>query len=524
MRFSAVSVMCILLCTSYAAEGIATAETFWSVAANTPHARINDRSATELDSIGITFEHFSDELGLIVSISTTGDADGQTTFTNKACCGIKDAQQFVRDVRIQQGVTVLPVAHSASGWSVSHKPGANLRVTYRLPATGPLKIDSGTPGLLTPTIHGGMFHLFGNQAFLLPTDREGSDPIYLRLDASSILDDESFASSFGAGAGPKESLVERSDVGKAVYLGGNIDLSVTDTPAGKVGVAYSAMASSVQGRELQSDALAIIQAARDFFNDSQSWYLVSVLGAERGESPIHVGGGTGVTNAFVMFVSNDLNFANDEHREQFRWVLSHEYFHQWNGLTIRVASRPESNQDDQSNYWFSEGFTEFYAMRLLTRAGLQAPARSVDILNSRLSRYAQNSKRDISAEAAGLLFWSDADGEQTPYLRGYLAAWYADMAIRRHSNGTRDLDQSMRALAERSQRDPRFRVNTKFLATYLGQEMALEDGREFERFVTRGGAAPFDPSSFSPCLTGTYKSQRLQFWFADSDNEDCFNH
>lgn len=97
MRFSAACIMSILLCTSYADEGTATAETFWPVEANAPHARVNDRSPTERDSISIRFEHFSDELGLIVSISTTGDEDGQTTFANKACCGIKDAQQFVRD-------------------------------------------------------------------------------------------------------------------------------------------------------------------------------------------------------------------------------------------------------------------------------------------------------------------------------------------------------------------------------------------------------------------------------------------
>lgn len=40
----------------------------------------------------------------------------------------------------------------------------------------------------------------------------------------------------------------------------------------------------------------------------------------------------------------------------------------------------------------------------------------------RLSRYAANRKRDIGATAAGALFWSDSNGEQIPYLRGYLSA------------------------------------------------------------------------------------------------------
>ena len=87
-----------------------------------------------------------------------------------------------------------------------------------------------------------------------------------------------------------------------------------------------------------------------------------------------------------------------------------------------MASHAGVDDDDASVYWFSEGATEFYTMRLLTRAGLQSPERSRDVLNNKLQRYAANSKRGVGADAAGALFWTDADGEQIPYLRGYLAA------------------------------------------------------------------------------------------------------
>jgi predicted metalloprotease with PDZ domain len=119
------------------------------------------------------------------------------------------------------------------------------------------------------------------------------------------------------------------------------------------------------------------------------------------DSNTYLGGGMGLTNSFVMFAKAGLDFSAAEQREQFRWVLAHEYFREWNGLTLRVASLPKSD-DDASVYWFSEGVTEFYTMRLLTRAGLQSPARSRDVLDDRLTRYGANSKRGLSAkDAAG---------------------------------------------------------------------------------------------------------------------------
>lgn len=490
-----------------------------------PSAPMRDEpSSTTAESISIRFDRLSAELGLTLSITTVGDADGQTTLANHGCCGIKDAQQFVSDVRIQQEGQALPVVQSKSGWTTSHEPGATLTVTYRLPTTGPLSIDSGTSGQMSPIIHAGLFHFFGNQAFLLPIGRLGTDPINLKVDASRVVGEGQFVSSFGPGAAPQEVLVERSQVGRALYLGGPIALTVSHTPSGRIGVVYSSMDPSVQGDELKSDARAVVEAGRTFFDDSQPWYLVSVHGAARGDSLINVGGGTGLTNAFAMFVASDLDFSNEEHREQFRWVLSHEYFHQWNGLTVRVASQPNSDKDDTSVYWFSEGVTEFYAMRLLTRAGLQSPARSLEVFNHKLRRYAQNSKRDVSAKAAGALFWTDADGEQIPYLRGYLAAWYADRAMSRYSGGRRDLDDAMRALVVRSKDDPWFRVDTAFLVSYLGDGMAEQDTEVFDRFVTEGGAMPFDTDSFRPCLVGVRNSEVFRLEFAEQGKVSCFGH
>jgi predicted metalloprotease with PDZ domain len=485
-------------------------------------------AAKDADPITVRFDQLSPKQGLTLSITVAGDTDGVTTFSNEACCGIKDAQAFVRDVRIDASRRSLPLTLTASGWRVKHAPGETLTITYRLPPSGPLQIDAGTAGQFRPLIHNGLFHLIGTTALLLPTGRSGADPVKLDIDATRVVAGNRFVSSFGTGATINGIHSTRGQVASALYLGGPITLTLHDTAMGRLGIAHSGMKPAVRSNDLNDDALAIVQAARRFFNDGQPWYLISVHGAVRNGSKVNVGGGTGLTNSFAMFVADDLEFSDQEQREHFRWVLAHEYFHQWNGLTLRVATLPNSEKDDTSVYWFSEGVTEFHAMRLLTRAGLQSPQRSLAVLNSKLKRYGANSKRGISAREAGPLFWTDADGEQIPYLRGYLAAWYADLASGRSRGNNPGPDDLIRALVRRARAEPSFRVNNTFLAAYFSNGLAAQDAKVLHRFIIEGGEAPFAASSFGPCLKGEREQASgrsvLQFAFANQGNAKCFQH
>jgi hypothetical protein len=485
-------------------------------------------AAGERLPMAIRFDALSPVEGLRLSVSTRGDHDGSTTFSNTVCCGIDSAQGYIRDVRIYAGDKPLAVRQEGGGWTVRHAPDAPLRVSYRLPPTGPMLIDVGVPEQLRPIVEKNSFHVVGTFGLLLPMGRGRAAPITLDVDATQVADDAHFVSSFGSGNRLRGVQTTLGKASKAIYLGGAIRVSLHDTPTGKVAIAYSGMDAGFQPAVFSADTLAILAAERAFFRDRQDWYLVSLHGGRRQDPVINLGGGMGLTNSFAMFAWSGLDGRSEQHREQVRWVLAHEYFHNWNGLTLRVASRADGKGDDTSVYWFSEGVTEFYTMRVLTRMGLQAPARSLRVLNDKLERYAANSRRDVGAQAAGDLFWSDADGEQIPYLRGYLAAWAADLALRRNSGGKRGLDDSLRALVARGEAQEDFRVDNRFLVSYLSQGMSARDAARFSRFVLRGGDAPLDVDSLAPCLVGERKrlakATALQFAFAKATNAACFRH
>jgi hypothetical protein len=480
------------------------------------------------ESVSIRFDRFSAEEGLVLSVSVPGDADGETTLSNETCCGIKDGKQFIHDVRVFADGRSVPVFSGPSGWTVRHAPRAALSVTYRLPDSGPMKIDGGTAEQMRPLVRRGLFHLIGRTALLLPTGRSGEEAVILDLDAKPVSSNGRFVSSFGAGAVLKGVMTTRRQVASALYLGGEVVLSTHDTPSGQIGIAYSGMEQGVLADELRKDVLSIVEAERAFFSDAQRWYLVSVHGGTVSNPDIKLGGGTGLTNSFAMFVDSRLDFSSSDHREPFRWVLAHEYFHQWNGLTLRVAPQRGTERDDTSVYWFSEGVTDFYTMRLLTRAGLQAPELSLAVLNNRLRRYAKNSKRDLSAREVGPLFWTDPDGEQIPYLRGYIAAWYVDLYARRSPSTDDGLDALMKTLVKRAAAEPEFRVDNVFLAAYLGSVLPAEQQPRLRRFLIEGGDVPLEAKSFGPCLAGRLESlsgrSTLQYEFSEASNARCFRH
>ena len=480
----------------------------------------------DVESISLRFDSLAREDGLRLTISTRGDADGRTAFAMSPCCGIEAAGGFVRDVRIRASGRLLPALQQGDKWVVAHPPHASLSVSYRLPPTGKARIDTGPVDQFRPLVDGAWFRVIGHAALLLPERGADDDSVRLNIDASGLATPETFVSSFGAGPAVRGAMTTRGKVLQSLYLGGATHLKVQDTPRGQVVIAHTGMDAGFTATALLREVLGVVDAARDFFGSSQPWYLVSVHGGNTQDPNLRIGGGTGLTNAFATVVASDLDLTDTRQRQQFRWLLAHEYTHQWIGLTIRVASLPRSDQDDTSVYWFSEGFTEFYGIRLLTRSGLQQPAASLTDLNGKLREYAGNRQRNLGAREAGRLFWSDHDAQQIPYLRGYLAAWSADLALRQARHDDQGLDRPMLALVRRAEANPALRVDTRFLVDYLEDGMRPSDARRFRDFVVAGGDAPFEPEAFAPCLRrkAAEASATPQLAFADPHDVDCFRH
>lgn len=120
--------------------------------------------------------------------------------------------------------------------------------------------------------------------------------------------------------------------------------------------------------------------------------------------------------------------------------FTHELFHLWNGKSIR-SSGPED--------WFTEGFTNYYALKALYQAGMLDEASFLGVLGGMFY------PRYVGDEGYGELSMREAveidkDGHWgLIYAGGLFAAVCQDVEIRTSTANRRSIDDVMRAMYER---------------------------------------------------------------------------
>ena len=68
---------------------------------------------------------------------------------------------------------------------------------------------------------------------------------------------------------------------------------------------------------------------------------------------------------------------------------------------------PDDRASRPAHYWFSEGFTDYYARALMVRAGVISTTEFVAQWNEMLAAYAGSPARTMSGKQAAAAFWED---------------------------------------------------------------------------------------------------------------------
>ena len=139
--------------------------------------------------------------------------------------------------------------------------------------------------------------------------------------------------------------------------------------------------------------------------------------------------------------------------------LAHEFFHTWNLVAIHPDSYGELSYQPPARtagLWWGEGVTIYYADALIRRTDLSDPKVSrLDHLSQLLtSYYAAPSNGQVSPERASLAFGDspvdNPDATGGYYQQGELLGLELDALLRDSTQGTRSLDDVMRALFAQS--------------------------------------------------------------------------
>ncbi|CAN5547734.1 M61 family metallopeptidase [soil metagenome] len=364
-----------------------------------------------------------------------------------------------------------------------HRAKAAITVRYRIAITG--ETDPGRNHAKgEPVVRPAWFMAHGEGLFATPAGRQG-DP-----------------ATFAWGARPKGwTLVSDLDhlagrMGKVAEIidsvvAGGTQVARVDAKVGAAPLRVAVIGQWPATPQAVADmAVRIMTAENDLWRDAPRPFLITVtpLGPAVGGGSSSTGTGKG--DAFAIEATTNVDLTRDPH------FLAHEYLHSW--ISNQVGGLPL--EDEARDYWFSEGFTDFYATRVLLASGIWSLEDYAARYNEVLTRYDGSPARNFTADQVMAVFWTNQDAQQSPYDRGRLLALTWDRAVRVASGGRLSLDDVMRR-----QRDA-VRAGAKGYGAALFPGMlrvvapGIDVDADLARHVTKGETVRLAPGVFVACL------------------------
>ncbi|PHY18557.1 serine protease [Caulobacter sp. BP25] len=419
---------------------------------------------------------------LSVTITLPADADGETRLRlPDAWGGGERLWRFIKDPVVSGGALSTP---DEKTWVIRSKPRAPLKVRYRVVSAyqGDPPLDG--PNYGQPIIGPDGFYVIGHTLFATPEDR-GADQARFAWDpAGSPLRLATDLTALSKAPGS----IER--------LGPSVLMAYPDLVEVERDVDGAPLRVAMRGQfgfDIQAFAdmaARSIRAVRTFWGDGREPFLITLAGQPSPPGWVSYRG-TGLGDAFAVISTQNVKL------DDYRLFLTHEYLHTWNAQRLGGAIE---GPNEPSGYWFSEGFTDYYARRLGLRSGLVNLEAFAAAWNESLDAYATSPAITASNAEIVAKFWNDKAVQKLPYQRGAQLAVLMDGKLKTKGG----LDRVMLALRDRAAKTPPGSrpLGAGNLFPRVAREVAGVDVTpEIERFITKGERILLPADVFGGCLT-----------------------
>jgi predicted metalloprotease with PDZ domain len=272
---------------------------------------------------------------------------------------------------------------------------------------------------------------------------------------------------------------------RSLYVGGDYRIHKLPYQNRVVHVALRGQWQVYDEQRLLSTLQSAITSQRDFWRDAKFDYYTVVMTPTVTRTDSTFRGysmkGASVHNGFILQSSNN-PFNN---WNMLRFMFNHEMMHTWvgGGGTISAAH-------EELNYWFAEGFTDYYAYKNRLRSGDLSFDEWLTVFNTEVIKTLYNNpERNQPNYLIKDNYWKSRKFEKLPYRRGALFAFWLDNQILRKSNYTKSLDDVMRELLKTCQLTQRKFTDEWFLAVvqpYVGQDLSYF----FQKHILGGADLP----------------------------------
>jgi len=309
-------------------------------------------------------------------------------------------------------------------------------------------IQQDTEGNLTtrdtyrPIIQKEYFHVFSHNLFMLPRDYipSSTTPFDVTIQWKGFDKDVNLINSFDTNN--RNQRIENTNerfFHSAIFTGGDYRLN-------SINIKENEAIFGIRGNwKVFNDSTMVnvlkktLHAQRDFWQDhSQKYFAVTMT-----PTFLEIGSsfqGSGLTNSFATSASNNEYLEP----EGLIYLFNHELQHNWIGRTIK-------NENEESQYWFSEGFTDYYTIKNIAKNHIYDLDESYFIKEfNQFIKALYNSpvKEAPNSEINYKNFWSNRDYSKLPYRRGAIFAFYLDYKIKQDSDGKKTLDDLMLAIKD----------------------------------------------------------------------------
>ncbi|HXE75848.1 MAG TPA: hypothetical protein VNN18_09480 [Candidatus Xenobia bacterium] len=410
----------------------------------------------------------SDGLRFRVELSFRGDASGVTTLVlPNQWAGQKNLHQAIQNLRVVTRGAELAATAEAHLKRVRHRPNQKLRIRYEL-----AQDFAGAPQNETRyrvILRRDYFHWIGHGAWV-HADWPEDEPVRFSLRWKKLPQGWTLATSFGAARRRQDFHASLSAFRHAVFAGGDFRLQLVPVRGQAV---YAAVRGiwSFPDSDFAALVQRIVEVEREFWQDFRSpYYLVTLLPLEAPPGSYSFGG-TGLTDSFALFCTPNATL------DDLKTLLAHEYFHNWNAQKLGTLQPPEPQL-----YWFSEGFTDYYAYLLLLRGGLLSLDDYLQKHNELLRDYYFLPVRADPNQRIVQDYWNDAEVQKLPYRRGLVLAANWNAEICRASGGRHSLDDAMRDLLQAAKPELTAADIAERVRRYGGRDVAPD----IERYIERG--------------------------------------
>lgn len=329
------------------------------------------------------------------------------------------------------------------------------------------------------------FHVVGYNLFAFPDVIKNQDrPV--TIEWRGFPKNFAFANSFNANT-PNQSLTVSIDhLQEAIYVGGDFVVHkevIHDAPV------YIAIRGKWQfsKKQLFAKLRKIIETQRGFFNDHAfPHFLVTIIPNGK---PCCTNGGTGLYNSFATFLPADQKIDSS-----LIWLYAHELFHTWNGSKI-----PQPTSGGPLCYWFSEGFTSYYARRLSLKAGLISLPEYIEDYNLILYNYGISPVKNDPNTRIEKDFWNSPEVERLPYYRGDILAHNWNSLLKKATPPV-TIDSPMRDMFQMAQQKSATTSQeswNKAMSSYVKEGIK----QDLARYIEKGETIPAEPDALGPCVT-----------------------